>query len=110
MLQTVLGLEATHIASAFLVFPAAMGQRLVRAKAKIHDAGNTPSSCLSNVSFPERLQAVLALVLCYIRTGWEDVLAKTPSGKGLQRKRIWLARTLVALCPDSAEPKGPTSR
>src|SRR5262249_27315234 len=39
MLQTVLGLDAAQIASAFLVAPAAMGQRLVRAKAKIRDAG-----------------------------------------------------------------------
>ncbi|MBC8121246.1 MAG: RNA polymerase subunit sigma-70, partial [Gemmatimonadaceae bacterium] len=39
MLQTVLGLDAVRIASAFLVAPAAMSQRLVRAKAKIRDAG-----------------------------------------------------------------------
>jgi predicted RNA polymerase sigma factor len=32
MLQTVLGIDAERIASAFLVSPAAMGQRLVRAK------------------------------------------------------------------------------
>lgn len=38
MLQTVLGLDAARIASAFLVSPAAMSQRLVRAKNKIHDA------------------------------------------------------------------------
>ena len=38
MLQTVLGVEAARIASAFLVSPAAMGQRLVRAKNKIRDA------------------------------------------------------------------------
>lgn len=39
MLQTVLGLDAARIASAFLVQPSAMGQRLSRAKAKIRDAG-----------------------------------------------------------------------
>src|SRR6185312_15615304 len=38
-LQTVLGLDAARIASAFLVKPATMGQRLSRAKAKIRDAG-----------------------------------------------------------------------
>src|SRR5262249_31532642 len=38
MLQTVLGLDAARIASAFLVAPGAMRQRLVRAKAKIRDA------------------------------------------------------------------------
>src|ERR1043165_5553939 len=39
MLQTVLGLDAARIASAFLVSPAAMEQRLVRAKTKIREAG-----------------------------------------------------------------------
>src|SRR5262245_19811258 len=39
MLQVVLGLDAARIASAFLVQPAAMSQRLTRAKAKIRDAG-----------------------------------------------------------------------
>ena len=39
MLQTVLGLEAERIAPAFLTSPATMSQRLVRAKAKIRDAG-----------------------------------------------------------------------
>ena len=39
MLQVVLGLDATQIASAFLLSPAAMSQRLVRAKAKIRHAG-----------------------------------------------------------------------
>ena len=39
ILQTVLGFDAGAIASAFLVAPAAMGQRLVRAKRKIRDAG-----------------------------------------------------------------------
>ncbi len=39
MLQAVLGLDAARIASAFLVAPSAMGQRLVRAKGEIRDAG-----------------------------------------------------------------------
>ena len=39
MLQAVLGFDAATIASAFLVAPAAMAQRLVRAKAKIREAG-----------------------------------------------------------------------
>ena len=39
MLQAVLGLDAARIAGAFLVSPKTMGQRLVRAKTKIRDAG-----------------------------------------------------------------------
>jgi hypothetical protein len=39
MLQVVLGLDAKRIASAFLMSPAAIGKRLVRAKSKIRQAG-----------------------------------------------------------------------
>ena len=39
ILQTILGFDAATIASAFLVSPATMGQRLVRAKKKISQAG-----------------------------------------------------------------------
>src|SRR4026207_274714 len=39
MLQTILGFDAATIASAFLVSPATMGQRLTRAKNKIRQAG-----------------------------------------------------------------------
>src|SRR5688572_28855684 len=38
ILQTILGLTAEAIAAAFLIPPATMGQRLVRAKTKIKDA------------------------------------------------------------------------
>ncbi len=105
MLQTVLGLEATHIASAFLVSPAAMGQRLVRAKVKIRDAGiafELPETSL----VAERLQAVMAAIYAAFGTGWEDVLGEDPKRKGLAEEAIWLARLLVELCPGNAEPKG----
>jgi len=39
MLQTVLGLDAARMAGAFLTSPSALGQRLVRAKARIRAAG-----------------------------------------------------------------------
>src|SRR5205085_463530 len=39
ILQAVLGFDAAAIGSAFLVSPAAMGQRVVRAKNRIRDAG-----------------------------------------------------------------------
>jgi RNA polymerase sigma-70 factor (ECF subfamily) len=105
MLQTVLGLEATHIASAFLVSPTAMGQRLVRAKSKIRDAG-IAFEVPEGDALPERLAAVLAAIYAAYGTGWDDVLGGDPKRKGLTEEAIWLARALVALIPESPEPKG----
>ena len=58
MLQTVLGLDAARIASAFLVSPAAMEQRLVRAKNKIREAG-IPFCVPEPPEWTERLSFVL---------------------------------------------------
>lgn len=105
MLQTVLGLDAARIAAAFLVAPSAMSQRLVRAKAKIRDAGiafEIPDSG----ALPERLAAVLDAIYAAYGTGWEDVLGADPKRKGLTEEAIWLARALAALTPERPEPKG----
>src|SRR5438270_2663986 len=56
MLQTILGFDAGTIASSFLVSPATMGQRLVRAKAKIRQAG-IPFRIPEHEELSERLGA-----------------------------------------------------
>ena len=58
ILQTILGFDAAAIGSAFLVSPAAMGQRLARAKNKIRGAG-IPFRTPERADMRERLEAVL---------------------------------------------------
>jgi RNA polymerase sigma-70 factor, ECF subfamily len=58
ILQAVLGLSAKAIAAAFLVSPASMGQRLVRAKARIREGG-VPFDIPERDEMPARLAAVL---------------------------------------------------
>ena len=105
MLQTVLGLDAARIASAFLVAPAAMGQRLVRAKTKIRDAG-IAFSVPEPRELPERLEAVLDAIYAAYGSGWEDAAGADVRRKGLAEEAIWLARLVTALLPGEPEARG----
>ena len=105
MLQTVLGLDALRIASAFLVSPAAMGQRLARAKAKIRDAG-IAFGVPEPADLPDRLEAVLDAIYAAYGTGWEDAAGADPRRSGLATEAIWLARLATALLPREPEALG----
>lgn len=105
MLQTVLGLNAARIGSAFLVAPAAMGRRLVRAKAKIRDA-RIAFAVPDYGELPERLDAVLDAIYAAYGTGWEDAAGADPRRRGLADEAIWLARLVTQLLPDEAEAHG----
>ncbi len=105
MLQSVLGLDAARIAQAFLVSPATMGQRLVRAKAKIRDAGiafEIPEDC----ELPQRLNAVLDAIYAAYGSGWEDTAGADPRRHGLADEAIRLVRLLVQHMPDEPEARG----
>jgi RNA polymerase sigma-70 factor (ECF subfamily) len=105
MLQTVLGLDAAAIARAFVVAPATMGQRLVRAKAKIRDAGiafEVPDAR----QLPARLDAVLRAIYAAYGSGWEDATGADAHAKGLIDEAIWLARVLKERMPEAAEVRG----
>jgi RNA polymerase sigma-70 factor (ECF subfamily) len=105
MLQAVLGLDAAAIASAFLVSPAAMGQRLVRAKRKIKDAG-VPFAEPDLETAPERLQAVLEAVYAVFTQGWSDPAGADPKSRGLVEEALFLGRLIAELLPREPEPKG----
>ena len=105
MLQTVLGLDAAHIAQAFLVSPATMAQRLVRAKTKIRDAG-IPFEVPDTRDLPHRLEAVLEAIYAAYGIGWDDAAGVDPRGRGLADEAIWLARVLLHRMPNEPEVRG----
>lgn len=104
MLQTVLGLDAQRIAAAFLVAPAAMGQRLVRAKAKIRDA-RIPFEPPDTQALPERLGPVLAAVYAAYGSAW-DAGPGADAPHSLAGEALFLARLLADLLPEEPEAKG----
>jgi len=105
MLQVVLGLDAARIASAFLVKPSAMGQRLSRAKNKIRVAGlrfELPSA----KDLPGRLDAVLEAIYAAYGSGWDDVAGADNRRRGLAKEAIDLGRLLLHLMPEEPEAHG----
>jgi RNA polymerase sigma-70 factor (ECF subfamily) len=101
MLQVVLGLDAGRIAPAFLASPAAMGQALSRAKAKLRAAA-VPFSEPAAEDRPARVGAVLAAVYAGLSLGHDDIAA----GVALAEEALWLARLTAALLPAEAEALG----
>ena len=105
MLQTVLGLDAARIASCFLVSGATIGQRLVRAKRKIRDAG-IAFAVPDQADLPARVGGVLSAIYAAFGTAWEDVGGADGKLAGLSGEAIWLARLLRQMLPDDPEVKG----
>ena len=105
MLQTVLGVDAARIASAFLVSPTAMSQRLVRAKNKIRDAG-IPFCVPGSREWNERVTFVLDAIYSAYTTGWESLMDVSSTHHALAGDAIALGRTLVQLMPAEPEALG----
>ena len=101
ILQAVLGITARAIAAAFLVSPASMGQRLVRAKAHIRESAISFSIPERN-EMPERLNAVLEAIYAAYSTGWDGV---DEGASELAPEAIWLAGLIVELLPAEPETK-----
>lgn len=105
ILQTILGFDAATIASTFLVPPATMGQRLVRAKTKIRDAG-IAFRLPERADMSERLDAVLEAIYAAFTEGWIDPAAAPSRRRVLAEEAIWLGRLVAVMLPDEPEALG----
>jgi RNA polymerase sigma-70 factor (ECF subfamily) len=105
ILQTVLGFDAATIASAFLLSPPAMSQRLVRAKSKIRQAG-IPFRLPEREELRERLEAVLEAIYAVFSEGWSDPAGMELRRRNLAEEGIWLGRLVVSLLPEEPEALG----
>jgi RNA polymerase sigma-70 factor, ECF subfamily len=97
-LREVCGLSTEEIASAFLTAPATMAQRIVRGKTKIRDAG-IPLTLPAADDFPERLEAVLAVIYLVFNEGYSASSGESLMRAGLSGEAIRLGRLLVELLP-----------
>jgi len=105
MLQTVLGLDAATIASAFLVAPSAMAQRLVRAKTGIRERA-LRLEVPERREWAERLPAVLEGIYGAYTIGAQAAGADVQVAAELPGEAVALARILAHLAPDEPEVQG----
>jgi len=105
ILQAVLGLDAARISSAFLVSPATMGQRLVRAKTKIRQAG-VPFRIPGREELAERLDAVLDAIYAAFAESWSDPGGTDVVRRDLTEETLFLAELVTTLLPQEPEALG----
>ncbi|MFZ0522466.1 MAG: DUF6596 domain-containing protein [Candidatus Acidiferrales bacterium] len=105
ILQVILGLDAKAIASAFLMSPAAMGKRLVRAKEKIRQAG-IPFHVPGREELPNRLDTVLDAIYAAFAEAWTDAAGTDIVRRDLIEEAIFLARLATELLPEEPEALG----
>jgi RNA polymerase sigma-70 factor (ECF subfamily) len=98
-LREVCGLTTEEIARAFLVTPATLAQRIVRAKAKIRDAA-IPYEVPSADELPERMNAVLHVIYLVFNEGYSAAAGTQVTRAELTSEAIRLGRLVVELQPE----------
>ncbi|AZZ77850.1 RNA polymerase subunit sigma-24 [Pseudomonas sp. RU47] len=98
-LREVCDLTTEEIARAFLSAPAAIAQRIVRAKAKIRDA-KIPYQVPSLRELPERLDSVLRVIYLVFNEGYSASGGAELTREDLTREAIRLGRLLMELLPE----------
>ena len=104
-LRLIGGLTTDEIARAFLVPETTMAQRLVRAKAKIRDAG-IPYRIPTSADLPERINSVLAVIYLIFNEGYKASAGTQLVRDDLCREAIRLGRLLVELMSNDSEVVG----
>jgi RNA polymerase sigma-70 factor (ECF subfamily) len=99
-LREVCGLKTEEIASAFLVNPPIVAQRIVRAKAKIRDA-RIPYQVPGRDELAGRLDAVLHVVYLVFNEGYSASSGSSLTRHDLSAEAIRLGRVLVELLPEA---------
>jgi RNA polymerase sigma-70 factor, ECF subfamily len=103
-LREVCGLTTEEIARAFLVTPATLAQRIVRAKARIREA-SIPYEVPAPQELPERLNAVLQVIYLVFNEGYSAAAGTEVTRAELTGEAIRLGRLLAELQPDPEIPK-----
>src|SRR3954471_19333950 len=103
-LREVCGLTTEEIARAFLVTPATLAQRIVRAKAKIRETP-IPYEVPTPQELPERLNAVLQVVYLVFNEGYSAAAGAEVTRAELTGEAIRLGRLLTELQPEPEVPK-----
>ncbi len=98
-LREVCGLTTEEIAQAFLARPAAMAQRIVRAKGKIRDA-RIPYQVPDAADLPVRLDAVLRVIYLVFNEGYAASSGAEATRRDVSDEAIRLGRLLVELLPE----------
>jgi RNA polymerase sigma-70 factor, ECF subfamily len=103
-LREVCGLTTEEIARAFLVTPATLAQRIVRAKAKIRETP-IPYEVPTPQELPERLGAVLQVIYLVFNEGYSAAAGAEVTRAELTGEAIRLGRLLTELQPEPEVPK-----
>jgi len=98
-LREVCGLATEEIARAFLTKPATIAQRIVRAKAKIHDT-RIPYEVPPKKELPDRLDAVLRVIYLVFNEGYSASYGESLTRHDLSAEAIRLGRLLIELLPE----------
>ena len=103
-LREICGLTTEEIARAFLVTPAAIAQRIVRAKAKIRETP-IPYEVPTPQELPERLGAVLQVIYLVFNEGYSAAAGAEVTRAELTGEAIRLGRLVNELLPEEGGPK-----